>query len=124
MSALDELLEGNAPGLGDGDDHEAAVFGPALTRDPALALELLEELGHRRLREALQLGELRDAPRTSIERVQHAGLGSRRMAAELPPDQPDKQPGAGKKLPRHAIDSLRAASRGLDRHRIHIGKLY
>jgi hypothetical protein len=64
-----ELLERGPAEVGHGDQRDPAVLGVAPALDPGPLLEAPDEQGHRRLREALELGEPGSAtPRASASR--------------------------------------------------------
>src|SRR5206468_9117148 len=85
-----------------------------------LPFELLDEDRDRRLRQALELRELGDPPRTAVEGLQKTDLGARELSSELSDEQPGKQRRLRKQLGRDVIDLPGAGG-----HRwVHIDKLY
>ena len=74
VEAVEQVGEGRGPGRatcgehaatvgGDGDEHAASVDGVGRPLDQPAGRQPADEPGHRGLRDALGLGELRDAPR-------------------------------------------------------------
>src|SRR5207244_9409780 len=110
-------------GGGDADHDHASVAGQTGARDPAVLFEPLDQQGHRRLRHALQLRELRHAARAAAEYAEHLSFGSRDLGvADLLDEEPDEQRGPREQMGGDLLDSRLARrlwiSEGVDGHHI------
>ena len=105
------IRQGGAPATCQVDEDHASVTGLAGPSHQSLLFELLDDDRDRRLRQALELGELGDSPRARGEGPEQADLGSREVSAELSDEQPGEQGRSGQQLARDVIDLLGARGR-------------
>ena len=107
-----DVFESGVPGLGERDEDAATVGGIAPARDPPPLLEALDEQCHRRLRVALEVGELGDAPRPAVERAEDAGVGARDALRSAPQQQARDARGGRHERAGDRVDGIPAVGGG------------